>query len=152
VRRLPIVFAVLAFASTFPGCDAEEPAGSGSTVRGTFKQDVAPVIATSCSLTACHASKESAFNFYVTYDPAQIYTTLSATSQTCPSFKFVVPGQPQNSMLMLKMDGDQRKLPDNCASARTLEMPPGDPPDSELLDLLTRDKIRAWIKAGAKND
>lgn len=151
MRRLLPLLAACLFSATLPGCDAEDSNGTG-TVKATFKADVAPVIAQSCALAACHSSRESAFNFFVTYDHAQIYQTLSATSETCPSYKFVVAGQPDKSLLMLKMDGDQKRLPDNCASARRLEMPPGDPPDSELLDLATRDKIRAWIRAGAKND
>jgi hypothetical protein len=120
----------------------------------SFKDDVAPLLATSCALAACHSSKESNLNFFITYEPAQIYEELMKTSPTCPTSKFISPGKPEESMVMLKMDNEQDKLPANCASARKSEMPPGDPAGSgtEILAKKDRDLIRGWIKAGAKNN
>lgn len=143
--------------------DAPAPSGSSSSSGGSsgntsepvsFKDDVAPLLATNCALAACHSSKESNLNFYVTYEPAQIYAELMKTSPTCPSSKFVVAGKPEESMVMLKMDNEQNKLPENCTSARRSEMPPGDPPASgnALMDKKDRDVIRNWIRQGAKDN
>jgi len=141
--------------------DAPAPNGSsGASSSGTssapvsFKDDVAPLLATNCALAACHSSKESNLNFYITYEPEQIYAELMKTSPTCASSKFVVPGKPGESMIMLKMDNEQDKLPADCASARRSEMPPGDPPKSgnALMEKKDRDVIRNWITQGAKDN
>jgi hypothetical protein len=119
-----------------------------------FQADVVPILSTYCALAACHSSKESPQSFYMTTDPKQMYDELMKTSPTCATWSFVVPGNPDKSMVMVKMDGEESSLPNECASARRSEMPPGDPPgsDSQLLVLKLRDVVRAWIKAGAKND
>jgi len=56
--------------------------------------------------------------------------------------KFVAPGDPEHSYVMIKLDGKQ---------TMGTEMPPGTP-DGTLLPQATRDTVRAWIMAGAKND
>ena len=142
--------------------DAPTPSGSSSSSGSSgnnaapvsFKDDVAPLLATNCALAACHSSKESNLNFYITYEPAQIYEELMKTSPTCSSSKFIVPGKPEESMVMLKMDNEQDKLPESCTSARRSEMPPGDPPKSgnALMDKKDRDVVRNWIKQGAKDN
>ena len=138
--------------------DAPEPSGSSSSgSSGTpvsFKDDVAPLLAANCALAACHSAKESNLNFHITYEPEQIYSELMKTSPTCASSKFVVPGAPAESMVMLKMDNEQDKLPAECTSARRSEMPPGDPPKSgnALMAKKDRDVVRRWIAQGAKNN
>ena len=149
--------------SLVSGCsDAPTPSGSSSSSGSSgnsstpvsFKDDVAPLLATNCALAACHSSKESNLNFYITYEPPQIYGELMKTSPTCASSKFIVPGKPEESMVMLKMDNEQDKLPESCVSARRSEMPPGDPPKSgnALMDKKDRDVVRNWIKQGAKDN
>ncbi|MDF2696022.1 MAG: hypothetical protein K0S65_4405 [Labilithrix sp.] len=156
---LGVVFVGLSFATACS--DAPAPNGSsgssssgGSGATVSFKDDVAPLLATNCALAACHSSKESILNFYITYEPAQIYAELMKTSPTCATSKFVVPGKPAESMLMLKMDNEQEKLPSDCSSARRSEMPPGDPPGSgdSLLEKADRDLVRRWITQGAKDN
>ncbi|MBX3209524.1 MAG: hypothetical protein KF764_31105 [Labilithrix sp.] len=162
--RSPVPLALLVTGlSVFAACsDPPAPSSSsgGSSSSGSsgapvsFKEDVAPLLATSCALAACHSSKESNLNFYITYEPAQIYAELMKTSPTCETSKFVVPGKPAESMVMLKMDNEQDKLPERCGSARRSEMPPGDPPKSgnALLDKEDRDLVRRWIAQGAKDN
>jgi hypothetical protein len=133
--------------------DDAAPAAAKGPER-LFEKDIVPLLSTNCALAACHSSKESPQSFFITYDSAQMYAELMKPSPTCKSWKFVVPGKPEESLIMVKMDGEQTTLPKDCASARRSEMPPGDPPgsDSELLELAKRDILRAWIKAGAKNN
>jgi len=133
-------------------CSSSDDAPAGPPP--TFSKDVAPLLFTNCALAACHASKESPQSFHVTYDAEQVYAELGKNSPTCTSWRFVTPGKPEESLLMLKMDGEQGKLPTECVSARRSEMPPGDPPrsNSDLLPKADRDRVRAWIRAGAKKD
>lgn len=114
----------------------------------SFKDDVVPILATNCALAACHSSKESNLGIHLTYDKAQLYAELQKSSPT-PGYgnaKFVVPGKPEESFLMAKMDGTQSKLP-ACSGGCGAEMPPG-----ELIAQKDRDVVRAWIKNGAKDD
>lgn len=135
---------------------ADDAATTPTVKKSTpkFEADIVPLLSTHCALAACHSSKESPQSFYITYDADQMYTELMKPSPTCKGWKFIEPGKPDKSLLMVKMDGEQSSLPMECGSARRSEMPPGDPPgsDSELLLLAKRDILRAWIKAGAKKD
>jgi hypothetical protein len=113
----------------------------------SFTDDVLPPIIVSCSLTACHGSKLSNLNIFLPpNDPDALYAELQKTSPTT-GLKFVAPGDPDNSYLMLKIEGKQATLSGKC--------PGGDcgtemPPDTGLLPQEQRDAIRAWIAAGAK--
>jgi hypothetical protein len=133
---------------------APEKSGSGSTSDPiSYQDDIVPLVANNCALTACHSSKESNLNFFVTYDGDQIYTELMKTSPTCKSWKFVVPGKPDESMVVLKIEGNQSKLPNDCAIARRSEMPPpADAPNDSLLPKADRALFRRWVAEGAKKD
>ena len=118
----------------------------------SFRDDVAPIIAASCALTACHGSRESPSGLFLTYDPKQILPELQKTSPTAMGEKFVVPGDPAKSYLVVKLEGRQGDLAAKCPD------PDGGPPcgasmpqDTKLPDdkLAT---IRAWITAGAKDN
>ncbi len=145
----------LAYTAAALGCSSSDDTPSSPPgATPTFEKDIAPLLATSCALAACHSSKESPQSFYITYDTDQIYAALLQDSPTCTTYKFIEPGQPEKSLLQLKIDGEQDKLPTDCTSARRSSMPPGDPPNSnsDLLPLADRNLVRAWIKAGAKKD
>ncbi len=109
--------------------------GTGSS----FNKDVFPIFVASCSLTACHGSRQSNLGIYLPNDAALLYSELQKTSPTTNK-PFVVPGNADSSYLMQKIDGKQ------CASCG--EQMPQDAP----LPQAQRDTIRAWINAGAKND
>jgi len=128
--------------------EEDDAGGGGEITSASFRNDVVPILAVNCALTACHASKESNLGIHITYDPDQIYEELQKTSPT-PGFggyKFVEPGKPEESLLMAKMDGTQASLP-KCENGCGKPMPPG-----ELLPQRERDIVRLWIKNGAKND
>lgn len=105
-----------------------------------------PILSDSCALAACHASKQSNLGIHITYDAALVYSELQKESPTYPGNKFVVPGKPDESFLMAKIDNTHAKLP-TCASGCGREMPPDD-----MLPQAKRDVIRKWIANGAKND
>lgn len=127
-----------------------KPASDGGSSSGgdgrthpypSFNDDVMPIVILNCSLTACHGSMESNLNIFLPSDPATVYAELQKTSPTT-NMKFVAPGDPDHSYVMIKLDGKQ---------TMGTEMPPGTP-DGTLLPQATRDTVRAWIMAGAKND
>jgi len=162
VRSLALLFFVLV-----AGCSSEEPAnlpkrdGGTATGAAAFKKDVVPLLQEgSCTLTGCHGAKENNRGVYLTGDPAQMHTELLKESSVAKGMKIVAPGDPENSWLMIKLDGKQAQFSAKCAdTSGTLPagdcgqpMPQGDDPSLGQLSQAKRDVIRAWIKAGAKND
>jgi hypothetical protein len=122
--------------------------GDGRTAPyPSFTDDVLPTIIVSCSLTACHGSKLSNLNIFLPpNDPDTLYAELQKTSPTT-GLPFVSPGDPDDSYLMIKIEGQQAKLSSKCGGGDCgTEMPP----DTGLLPQAQRDAIRAWIAAGAK--
>ena len=68
--------------------------------------------------------------------------------------KRVVPGDPANSFMMHKLDGDQCTMATDCATGMTMYTDCGQqmPYSSPALDDATRDTIRRWISQGAQNN
>jgi hypothetical protein len=127
-------------------------AGDGRTHDyPSFSDDVMAVVVKNCALAACHGSQQSNLNIYLPGDPAVVYSEFQKTSPTT-GLKFIEPGNPDQSYVMLKLDGKQGTLGSKCPSGNCgTEMPPGDP-DGTLIPQDERDAVRAWISAGAKND
>lgn len=116
----------------------------------SFRDDVVPLVQESCSLTACHASKESNLGIFLAYEPAQIYAELKKKSPTSGE-PFVVPGDATKSYLMVKLEGKQADLASSCAASPYptcgAAMPPDDPLPAAKLDT-----FRKWITEGAKDN
>jgi hypothetical protein len=130
----------------------------------SFTSDLMPVFAQNCaSQFACHLSPNFAPLQPVLgsldggIDAATILTAIVGVSSVeDPQMNIVTAGDPANSYLMHKVDGDQCTLAaqcnaptatyhsvyPNCGSSMPLGMSP--------LSVGTRDMIRAWIKQGAK--
>lgn len=114
----------------------------------SFKDDVVPIVQATCALTACHSSKESNLGIFLAFDAAQIYGELQKTSPTAAGQKFVVPGDPAASYLMVKLNGTQAALAASCPNSSCgAEMPPGDKLPADKIEA-----VRKWIADGAKND
>ena len=114
----------------------------------SFKDDVVPIVQSTCALTACHSSKESNLGIFLAYDRAQIYAELQKVSPTATGEKFVVPGDPAKSYLMVKLEGKQAALAAKCAGGSCgAEMPPGNALPSTSLET-----VRKWISEGAKDN
>jgi hypothetical protein len=159
VAGVAVVFAlVAACASSSDGAlvSSNKDGGSSGAVDArrpypSFRDDVVPLVQESCSLTACHASKESNLGIFLAYDPAQIYAEFKKTSPTAMGQAFVVPGDPAKSYLMVKLEGKQADLASKCATSAYptcgVAMPPDNPLKAAQLDT-----IRKWITDGAKDD
>ncbi|WP_394838365.1 hypothetical protein LVJ94_15805 [Pendulispora rubella] len=63
---------------------------------------------------------------------------------------FVTPGDPAQSYVMHKLDGDQKQLAAACTGEPDCgsQMPQGQPPLAQS----TRDTIRRWITEGAADN
>jgi hypothetical protein len=157
------VFLSLALVALVSACSSTSDPTLGSSGSGTkdgggavadarnpypsFKSDVVPIIQQSCSLTACHASKESNLGILLQYDTMQLYTELQKTSPTAHT-PFVVAGDPSASYLMIKMEAKQATLAATCQNMNCGNvMPPDDPLPAAKIKVFTD-----WIMAGAKND
>lgn len=130
-------------------------AGSGEAV--SFQRDLLPKFATACGLSdSCHALRTG----------QRVYLGCQATSSSCtdrspdiavhdhllersaqlPSMPYVAPGDPSNSYLQHKIDGELSGL--NCSGVGDApcgeSMPPGQPASPVF-----RAQLRAWILAGA---
>lgn len=117
----------------------------------SFRDDVVPLVQESCSLTACHASKESNLGIFLAYDSAQIYAEFKKTSPTAVGEPFVVPGDPAKSYLMVKLEGKQADLASKCAASTYPTCGVAMPPDA-LLPAAKLDTFRKWITEGAKDN
>ncbi|WP_394841335.1 hypothetical protein LZC95_30220 [Pendulispora brunnea] len=142
LRGLVVASVALNLVACSSSSDAPEESGP------SFKGTVHPILAQSCSLTACHGSKESNLGIYIPSSPADVHATLMTESPTARGAKFVVPGNPDASYLMMKIDGTQGQLEAKCSGTCGAQMPL----DLPVLSDSERAAIRAWILAGAKND
>jgi hypothetical protein len=140
--------AALVALSLLVSCSSDpEPA---PVAPAKFDADVVPILRQSCALTACHGSASSNLGIHLPEDAALVYKELQKVSPTANGVKFVVPGQPDKSYLMMKIDGTQAEVASKCPNgACGTAMPP--PPDP-LMSAKRRDTIRRWIAAGAKDD
>ena len=143
----------------------------------SFKTDVLPILRRSCGISSsCHGSMNSGFPNQpflgpsLSSDPptvsdvAGIFTTLYAKSDENPTMPRVAPGDPSNSFLMYKLDGQIECSKLACAKKTVCDKPPCDGgsvacgtgmPQSGVFIALPssdRDLVRRWIKQGAVND
>lgn len=112
-------------------------AGLAQSVQ--FKRDLVPVLRQRCA--ACHLTGKEPGK--IALHPGAAYANLVNVAATETKFLRVRPGKPNESYLMMKLDGTH--LDRGGTGAR---MPLGQAP----LDVAMRDKFRAWIAAGAKDD
>ncbi|MCA9587161.1 MAG: hypothetical protein KC657_17655 [Myxococcales bacterium] len=135
---------------TFAACSSETgaPPGPQATATPTFRKDVHPLLRESCALAVCHGTTANNLGLLVPEDPAAAFKELQKDSPTANGAKLVVPGDTAASFLMAKMDGEHASFQDKCLLPGCGDrMPP-----SGILGSAKRDVVRAWIKAGAKDD
>lgn len=124
------------------GCSSEAPAPEAPKAAvqaaSLYQEKIAPLFRSRCA--TCHLTGTEAGNIQLTPDQA-IAAIVDVASREVPGLKRVVPGDPDNSYLVMKLEGTHI---DKGGSGTT--MPFGAPPLSpqEISD------IRKWIKEGAK--
>jgi hypothetical protein len=106
----------------------------------TYARDIQPLWSPAC--TGCHNDSRGSFGG-LSLEAASSYAALvnASSAGACSSLKRVLPGQPDDSVLVLKISGD------GCGN----RMPQGDVGyfDSNPGELT---RIRSWILAGAPNN
>jgi hypothetical protein len=131
----------------------------------SFQADILPIFQPGCAIagSTCHGTPDVATtqarpylgNFDGGTDAAAVVMGLvGVTSNEDPSMATVTAGDPENSFLMHKLDGDQCQFASACASSKTQYTDCGQqmPYSSPALDDATRDTVRRWIAQGAKNN
>lgn len=105
----------------------------------TFKADIVPVLQKRC--VSCHMTGDEPGELALT--PKRAYASLVGVNATETTMVRIKPGTPDQSYLVRKVEGTHQ-----AAGGSGERMPFGE----QALDAATLAKIRAWIKAGAKND
>jgi hypothetical protein len=149
------LFASAACSSDPPagGCKEFAPAGDMNTPTASFKDHVYPIFRQSCGLSSsCHgAPTTSKGNLYLgsatETNIAQVRSGLMGKKAEAIDMNLIAPGDPKNSYLMRKMDGDQCALKCKTGDCGRV-MPDGSDPLPEEKRLT----IRRWIVQGAKDN
>lgn len=137
-------------------CRAHVSTTNTSTPGVSFRRDVVPIFESGCAFSSCHGSMGGANNgVYLggragTTEADRVFMNLvSVSSKQLSAMLLVRAGDPEQSYLQRKIDGDQCTLDARCAGGRCGDaMPKGADP----LPLESRDTIRRWIAQGARND
>lgn len=141
----------------------------GQTPVVSFSADVLPILRQGCGLSSvCHGDPAKAkADLYLgpklsAPDPtaaerqAIVDGIVGVASQTAPSLSVVAAGDPENSFLMLKMDGCHNVPGLVCTPQPGAETNGacGDPmpQTGDLRCKADRDTVRRWIAQGAKAD
>jgi len=139
--------------------------GDFTTPAVSFAADIVPIFQPSCAIagSTCHGTPDVATTqmrpYLGSFDGGTdasfvVQGLVGVMSPENPGGVIVKAGDPANSYLMHKLDGDQCTLASQCASSATQytdcgqQMPYSSPP----LDGPTRDIVRRWIEQGAKNN
>ncbi len=143
------------------------PASTDLTSATSFQTDVMPIFLNSCSFSGCHnmpsdtgeLGAPTIFLGSKTVPGANgsVFADIVGVASTeNPSMDYVKAGDPANSFLMHKADGDQCLFASSCAALPASAGVPacGDsmPMGQALIDVSARDTIRRWIAEGAMNN
>lgn len=101
---------------------------------GTLSKVESDVFVKSCAQTSCHKGASPAGNLNL---EGKTHAKLVGIASTIQGEQLVVPGKPEASLLMKRLEP---VMPYSV-------MPPGEALEAERLEL-----IRSWIAAGAKDD
>ncbi len=117
-----------------------------------FENDVMPIFSQSCAFSSCHGSKGAGnHGIYLGAKSAAdfelVKQSLASKSKVLPSMPYVMPGDPDKSFLLHKLDGDLCAFEESCTNGSCgTPMPENNP----ALPEASRDAIRRWIAQGAK--
>lgn len=92
---------------------------------------------TSCAFAQCHAGPNAQRNLDLSEGQSRS-NLVGIDSETNPAFKLVAPGNPDDSYLVMKLEGDPRIM----GQRMPMNMPPL---SSEEIGV-----VREWIAAGAE--
>lgn len=117
---------------------APDASGKATAAASFYRAEIVPILASSCA--TCHLTGQEAGNMSLIQDKA-LASLVGVKAVGAPALTRVVPGDPDKSYLIMKLEGTH--IQQGGAGA---QMPFGAPPLSP--DKIA--KIRQWIKDGAK--
>jgi mono/diheme cytochrome c family protein len=117
---------------------AQEAPKAEAQTASFYRSDIAPLLTSRCA--TCHLTGQEAGNMSLIPDKA-IASLVGVKSVEAPSLDRVVPGKPDDSYLIMKLENTHSEHGGTGA-----QMPFGAPPLSK--EDIT--KIRKWISEGAK--
>ena len=125
------------------------PAGyDASQASVTFARDVQPIFVRSCAFESCHGGQPAEADLFLGKDAARVHMNLvGVPSKSLPAMFRVEAGDPKDSLLMRKLDGDACAIA-GCTGTCAETMPVA----SDRLAESERLAIRSWIAKGANND
>lgn len=133
------VFLVAAF--IIAGCSSNNPSSSGGTeppMNVSFSSEVQQIFAAAgCAASSCHGATQSA-GLELT-DTVAYENIVNVSSTEVPSLKRVLPGDAQNSYLIMKLEGRQ------TVGERMPRLAPA-------LSTHNIEIIRTWIDEGANDN
>lgn len=129
-RRIATFAAVALAGLIAPTANANDP---------SFSKDIAPLLKARCAV--CHLTGKEAGNMAL--HPKAAWASLVSRPSSVAAFMLVKPGKPDQSYVLMKVQGTHIK--NGGSGAR---MPFAGP----SLDPVQIETIRAWIKAGARNN
>jgi hypothetical protein len=134
------------------GCEAYVPPSTfdAATYPASFTNDVMPLVERSCAFTSCHGALGAPTGgMYLGSELSTTYANLVGVPSTIdPSVLRVKAGDPANSFLQHKIDGDACTLAGCSGTVCAESMPEG----SDLMAINDRLTFRAWIAQGALAD
>ncbi|SIR58921.1 hypothetical protein SAMN05421829_12213 [Aromatoleum tolulyticum] len=105
----------------------------------SFARDIVPVLRTRCATCHLTGDEPGGMKLY----PAAAYRSIVKVRSKGSPLQLVVPGDPAGSYLLHKIEGTHLD-----SGGNGVRMPFAQPP----LEDETRDRIRAWIADGAKDN
>ncbi len=117
----------------------------------SMKTDVQPIFDRSCTFSSCHGTGSGKMTLVQGDSSKSRMALVGVDAPEMPGTKLVAPGEPGNSWMMKKLDGDVCLSASKCT---TVDGNCGDtmPQNGDLLDVAERDKIRRWIAQGANDN
>jgi hypothetical protein len=141
-RAAAVIALALAACGTDTGSECAAPQIDVAAQLATA-DDVRPIVARACAIGGCHLSAPGAGGLVLDMtSPAWITALVDVPARQSPSLALIVPGDPAQSWLVRKLDGEF--CPAQCPGGCGGRMPVGEP-----LTAAERATIIAWIESGA---
>jgi hypothetical protein len=156
LNRVPAITLVVLAACSDPPAPAcasyVVPAGTDLTQPPVqLQRDVVPILSRSCAFVSCHGAVSGENNgLYLGTDGARVRSeAVGRPAGELPTMSYVTPGDPAESYVMHKIDGDQCTLVARCGGG---DCGTSMPEAKDLMAIRDRDTVRRWIAQGAKGD
>ena len=137
LRVLPLVILSLSALAALVACAPGGPGGdAGPGIEPKLSVIKQEILSPSCATAACHGGENPANDLAL--DVEDLHGALVGVDSTLTGWKYVVAGEPENSLLLQILKGSVETVP---------QMPSGATLSAEKIQA-----IEEWIQDGAAND